>query len=86
MIVYWNNFYGSLFYYWFNVSCLLLIEGWCYLRDLSSGASFFVWYCSVLIGFRVWVSFIELEIINYYKDRNREVVLIEISLLLEIGV
>lgn len=75
---------------YFNIDLMcgvcLLIEGWCYLRDLSSGASFFVWYCSVLIGFRVWVSFIELEIINYYKDRNREVVLIEISLLLEIGV
>lgn len=86
MIVYWNNFHGSLSHHWLNVRCLLLTEGWCYLRDLSSGASFLVWHCSALTGSRVWVPPTESETTNHHKDRNREAVSTEISPSSEIGV
>lgn len=86
MIVYWNNFHGSLSHHWLNVPCLLLTEGWCYLRDLSSGASFLVWHCSALTGSRVWVPPTESETTNHHKDRNREAVSTEISPSSEIGV
>lgn len=86
MIVYWNNFHGSLSHHWLNVRCLLLTEGWCYLRDLSSGASFLIWHCSALTGSRVWVPPTESETTNHHKDRNREAVSTEISPSSEIGV
>lgn len=86
IIVCWNNFHGSLSHHWLNVRCLLLTEGWCYLRDLSSGASFLVWHCSALTGSRVWVPPTESETTNHHKDRNREAVSTEISPSSEIGV
>lgn len=64
----------------------LLTEGWCYLRDLPSGASFLIWHCSALTGSRVWVPPTESETTNHHKDKNREAVLTEISPSSEIGV